>query len=110
MDTFQLGEVIAEREFNVHDNAGEVKSAVFRIGKPQRQSSHSWYCPVQIIGLGDEKVDTGVGIDSLAALLSALYIAPALIQSIATVEQKRITFLEQDNLGFSLSYTRKSSK
>ena len=106
MGTVQLGEVIAEREFDVHDADGKVSHAILRMGKPQQKAPNDWYCPFQITGIGDEKVDAGPGIDSLHALLMGLQMARMFLGYFAKHERKKVTWLDSDDLGFSIKSSR----
>jgi uncharacterized protein DUF6968 len=100
MDELQDYEVFAEREFHSHNTAGEETQVILRIGKPQIKAHGVWYCPVQIIGIGDEKIEAIAGADSLQALLLGLQLGPTLLRYFAKSEQKKITWLGQDDLGF----------
>ena len=102
MDEIQDYEVFAEREFRSRNIAGEEAQVILRIGKPQKRAHgvSVWYCSVQIIGIGDEKIVAVAGADSLQALLSGLQIGPVLLRGFAKSEQKRITYLGQDDPGF----------
>jgi hypothetical protein len=101
MDELQLDEVFVEREFETHDVAGNVTPVILRVGKPQKNAPNDWQCAFQIIGIGDEKILFGSGVDSLHALFLALQLADALLKYFARHEQKRITWLNRDDLGLA---------
>ena len=57
-----MGGVVATRVYRLGH-----KRIVVRIGRPQTDGS-DWFCPYQIVGLGDEKVRRAWGVDSFQAL------------------------------------------
>lgn len=64
-----IGTVIANREFILD----KIKKVSVQIGKPEKfQNSEDYYCPYQIVGVGDGKIRHAGGIDSIQALLLAL--------------------------------------
>jgi hypothetical protein len=71
----ELGEVIAERELTL-EVEGKRRTVVVRFGKPvfppEPESGDPWWCPMQIEGLGPDKVTPFGGLDSLQALLLAV--------------------------------------
>ena len=60
MREYQLGAVILEREFEAHDTDGNLKLVKLLIGKPQpdKEPTYAWYCPFQILGVGDRPRQT----------------------------------------------------
>ncbi len=72
-----LGRVIATRRFTVREQPR--KTAELRIGEP-RTFAPDAYCPVQLVGLGDEKVRPIFGVDRVQALQMAVrYLQPLLL-------------------------------
>lgn len=64
-----VGMIIANREIVLADG----KEVIVTIGKPEKfPDSEDYYCPYQIIGIGNEKVRYASGIDSIQALFLAL--------------------------------------
>ncbi|MFB3814767.1 MAG: hypothetical protein ACE14L_11725 [Terriglobales bacterium] len=68
--TFKLndvGEVIASRKFAlVHDPSREI---VVKMGRPQKiRDRNGYYCPIQILGAGDEGIYSAVGYDAFQAI------------------------------------------
>ncbi len=67
-----VGEVIATRELTLD----EAQKVTILIGKPQVLPSdkdwEDWYCPYQNLGLGDDRVRCGYGIDPVQAIFLAL--------------------------------------
>ena len=69
MELSSVGSVIATREFSL---AGEVPVSVI-IGKPEPfPDGHGYYCPYQILGMGDQQVRYAPGEDTVQALILAL--------------------------------------
>lgn len=67
MELASIGDVIATRVLRVGDNTGT--EILVQIGKPcQFADGRGYYCPYQIVGLGDTKVRYGAGIDAVQAL------------------------------------------
>jgi len=102
VDVLQINEVFLERKFELYDTAGKVTNVTLRVGKPQQKAVYDWSCPFQIVGIGDEKIQIGSGVDSLHALLLGLQLAQTLLKYFARQEQKKITWLNSDDLGFSI--------
>jgi hypothetical protein len=76
--TVPLGRVIATRRFRLR--RGSSTTVELRIGAP-REMDQDAYCPVQLVGLGDEKVRPIFGVDTVQALeLAVRYLEPLLLQ------------------------------
>ncbi|WP_199439888.1 DUF6968 family protein [Umezawaea beigongshangensis] len=76
MTTYELGEVVAERQLASVTVDGAQTPVVIRVGTPRpdpRSTSGAWCCPHQITGLGDEAVRACYGVDSVQALLLSAY-------------------------------------
>lgn len=72
-----LGRVIATRRFAVRGQPR--KTAELRIGEP-RTFAPDAYCPVQLVGVGDEEVRPIFGVDRVQALqLAVRYLQPLLL-------------------------------
>ncbi len=74
-----LGKVIAFRRLTLK---GRPKArAELRIGAPVQWDEHAAYCPVQLVGVGNERVKPVYGVDTLQALeLVFRYLDPLLLQ------------------------------
>jgi hypothetical protein len=73
------------------------------IGKPQKfPDGQDYYCPFQIMGLGDEKVNRVGGIDEVQALLLALEDVGTRLSETEEYKQGHLTWIGSDegNLGF----------
>lgn len=75
MKVTALGEVIASRRLHLIDEP--TRQVVVQIGRPQPvDGSTDFFCPYQVIGLGDEKVRYAMGVDSVQALEEVIRILP----------------------------------
>lgn len=62
-----LGDVVTNRSLSIIGDA--VKTIEIKIGKPQKLEDHSdYYCPYQIIGMGNDRIKYAIGIDGIQAL------------------------------------------
>jgi hypothetical protein len=78
----ELGEVIAERRLRVE---GEPDRDVrVRIGRPRPfdATESDFYCPFQVVGVGDERIHTTGGIDGVQALELAIWMLPTLLDEL----------------------------
>ena len=76
--TVPLGRVIATRRFRLRRQPDT--TVELRIGTP-REMDQDAYCPVQLVGVGDEKVRPIFGVDTVQALqLAVRYLEPLLVQ------------------------------
>jgi len=76
--TFDLGDVIAERQMRFVVQAGWSREVTIRIGRPVRdsRSKRAWVCPFQIEGLDADAVKGIFGSDSMQALLLSIHTSP----------------------------------
>ena len=68
-----VGEVIAERKLSVVGNSSF--TAVVRMGKPQPLPDavgDNYFCPIQIVGIGSERVTYAAGVDAFQAIQLAM--------------------------------------
>ena len=69
----QLGAIVAERTFEAFRADGRNVLMTVRFGTPFREPAHGDYrCPVQVAGVGDERVLTAWGKDPFVALQYAI--------------------------------------
>jgi hypothetical protein len=92
----QLGEVIAQRAFDLEVSAGTHR-VVVQVGKPVRGSEQGrlWYCPAVTEGLGAERFDALPGIDSLGSLLASLNDLRVMLPHYAEQAGGTLSFLSQ---------------
>ncbi|HWB82995.1 MAG TPA: hypothetical protein VG675_02560 [Bryobacteraceae bacterium] len=77
-----LGDVIAERLLRCGKAEGRVQRVVISLGRPlQFPDSQDFFCPYQIVGIGDEKVRYAGGVDSLQAIQLAIDLIAAELSS-----------------------------
>jgi len=68
-----MRDVIAERTLTLSEGKGNARQVFVRLGKPEESPQHDEYhCPIQIVGLGDDKVHMVFGVDAFQALQLAL--------------------------------------
>jgi hypothetical protein len=66
---YELGETVAERTIAAVTGDGVRHPVTIRVGKPCRGGpGGQWYCPTQIVGIGDEAVRATYGVDGYQAL------------------------------------------
>ena len=97
-----LGEVIAERRLEWTGADAPAEGVVVRIGKPVRDPlpGGDWLCPVQVVGLGDERVRAAFGVDAVQALVLSLQMIDADLHAGQRRAGGRLHWLEQPDLGF----------
>jgi hypothetical protein len=100
----EIPEFILERVFESVDEHGVTGTVTLRLGKPypvpEATSNIKWRCPLQITGIGSERISEAPGIDSIAALLNGLLLADGFIRAYSAEAKKRI--LWQDEEGTAL--------
>jgi len=69
MELNTVGEVIATRIFKLKND----KTVTAVIGKPKEfPEGNDYYCPYQIIGIGNEKIKRAGGVDAIQAIMLTL--------------------------------------
>ena len=64
-----IGEIIAVRELYIVEQGESDRKVEVRIGKPRLfEDSESYYCPFQIVGVGEEEIKYSAGIDAIQSL------------------------------------------
>ena len=75
---FDLGEIIASRNFRFVDEGDNERIVSVLVGKPQPSNDTPEYqCPFQVIGIGHQTIQIARGHDSIQALQSALILISA---------------------------------
>ncbi len=85
-----LGPVVAKRTFAAFRADGAEVFLTVRLGVPFQDSIGEYRCPVQVCGLGDERVKTAFGEDPFVALQYALDLAGQLLDRLVSREQLEI--------------------
>ncbi|HEV8456272.1 MAG TPA: hypothetical protein VGQ69_12890 [Gemmatimonadales bacterium] len=88
-------EVIARRELAALSRDGERRSVEVRLGKPvpSGRQGGEWACPMQIVGLGPERIKEAFGVDSVQAIQLALRLATIDLHSLASSNAVRLEWL-----------------
>lgn len=96
-----LGEVVTERQLEAVASDGARTPVVLRTGTPLPDpvAGGDWYCPFQMVGLGEDAVEVTFGIDSLQAFLLSLHRARHLLRQRAEAASVRLDWLGQGELG-----------
>ncbi|HWR50113.1 MAG TPA: hypothetical protein VN428_03345 [Bryobacteraceae bacterium] len=79
----ELGTVIAERELEILVGGTVAGVARVRMGLPAAEASGDFTCPVQVAGLGDDRVRLAWGQDSFVALQNGLVLIELLLKQLA---------------------------
>lgn len=103
---FQLKEVFLERDYKSRDAAGNLTPVKLRIGKPMPKPVPDeiyagWICLRQIVGLGDERVRRGYGVDGIQALIVTLKLADMELKVFSKRENKTISWQNDADLELS---------
>lgn len=102
---YEMGVVVAERHLEAVDPDGNRTTLTVRIGTPARdpEPGGDWYCCFHVTGLGEEQVRPSFGVDSLQALLLAIYGAKINLEERAADAGLRLDWLGQPGyLGLSV--------
>jgi hypothetical protein len=86
-----LGAIVAERTFEAFRADGRNVLLTVRLGTPFREPAHGDYqCPVQVAGVGDERVHTAWGEDPFVALQYAIDLLGLILDRLVSGEQLEI--------------------
>jgi hypothetical protein len=98
MKLTDVGQVICTRILDLRDN----KRVIVKLGAPQEypEPPDDYFCPYQIIGLGDERVRYAGGVDAFQALSLALKSIGAVLYSSTEARAGELSWLGQSDLGF----------
>jgi len=89
-------DVIAERRLQLSGGTAEV---IVTVGRPI-SDGNDYRCDFKITGLGYDKVQHAMGVDSVQALLLALMGIGARLYTSDEAREGRLTWLDSRNLGF----------
>ncbi len=99
----EIGSAIAERLLHCDDPDEGHRVIRVLLGAPQqsKEPPSDWYCPWQIVGLGDEKVRAAYGVDAIQALQLVMRMIGAKLHA-QTAHGVRLWWLEESSsdLGF----------
>ena len=94
----ELGTVVAERDFELVDEAGVRRPVLLRLGLP-RPADVDWVCPFEIADGQTSIAHVAYGVDGVQALLLALARADADLRFHARSAGARLEWLGRDELG-----------
>ncbi|MEV0616834.1 hypothetical protein AB0I81_26185 [Nonomuraea sp. NPDC050404] len=103
--TYELGEIVAERQVEAIAAGGARTPVTIRFGRPrpdELSTTGDWCCPHQILGLGDDGVDAAFGVDSLQALMLSVYTVRLTLAERAEAGSVRLDWLGQPDLGLKV--------
>ncbi len=101
MQLTSIGELFVSRALQLNETHST--NVTITIGKPQKfPDGQDYYCPYQIIGLGDGKIRWGGGIDEIQALLLTLEQIGIFLSNSEKYKQGTLSWIgsEDGNLGF----------
>ena len=97
MELDDVGTVIATRELHIEGSA----KVRITIGTPREfPEGDNFFCPFQILGIGNETVRYAGGVDAVQALVLSLQAIGAYLYTSAEFKAGRLTYLGMRNLGF----------
>jgi len=88
MELVTIGEVIATRQLCLVDDPS--REILVKIGKPQLSEHNDYVCPIQVTGIGEERVYGIYGVDSVQALELGMRALGSELQRLNTQHQGRI--------------------
>ena len=93
-----IGQMLCGRAFDVRND----RAINVIIGIPQRfpDGPDDYFCPFQIIGMGDEQVRYGAGVDAVQAVWLTLQMIGARLYTSPEAKSGALTWLGQSDLGF----------
>jgi hypothetical protein len=97
----KLGQVIATRELEL---SGSGKKVLIRFGRPKRfADGRDYYCPYQIVGLGESRVRYAGGVDGIQAIVLALQKIGAELYTSNAAKAGRLMWLGEGDLGIPVA-------
>jgi hypothetical protein len=95
-----IGEVVATRKLYLVDEPS--KETLVKIGKPQPSNHNDYCCPVQVTGIGEERVYGIFGVDSVQAVELGMRFLGSELQRLNTRYEGRIRWGDAPNGWFGL--------
>ncbi|MDX6383504.1 MAG: hypothetical protein QOK48_1077 [Blastocatellia bacterium] len=79
-----LGEIVASRSYRLVDEDNNERAVSVLVGKPQRaRDANEYQCPFQLIGIGNQIIQSARGHDSIQALQAAFILISASINHLS---------------------------
>jgi hypothetical protein len=103
MQLDDIGEVIAERTLKRSVNGGQATDVIVRLGRPRPFDDRSGYfCPFEILGLAERKVQSAAGVDAFQSLQLVFRMISALLHYKGREPDVELHWLAPgDDLGFA---------
>jgi len=80
------------------------REVTVQLGKPEPfPDSSGFFCPIQIVGVGDGKVRYAGGIDGIQSLQLALKMAGAFLETLPVEIRAQLRWNGNNDLGFKVS-------
>ncbi|ASV09867.1 DUF6968 family protein [Leptospira interrogans] len=94
---FKLGTVIVEREL-FFQSKNKKQKIIVKIGKPKylQKPDDCWYCPIQITGIGSQKIRAVYGVDSMQSLQLAIKMIIIDLSHFQKTQLGKLTWLGQE--------------
>lgn len=81
MQIENIGEVIAERVLESSIGGAKSKDVIVRLGRPKPfDEGAGYFCPFEIVGLGDQKIRYAAGVDAFQSLQLVFRMISAMLQ------------------------------
>jgi hypothetical protein len=95
-----VGKVLAERILEL-DAAGDRRKVRVLLGQPRTMpGSHDFFCPYQVVGLGDEVVRYAGGVDAAQAIYLAMEAVGTALAATREALSGALTWYGEPALGF----------
>jgi hypothetical protein len=102
MEQNDVSEIFASRKIELLSEQGS-KEVLVQIGKPQPHPESGFFCSIQIVGVGDEKVRYVGGFDEIQSLQLALRMASVLLETLDPKSRGRLRWNGSHALGFEVT-------
>ena len=102
MDDTQLGHVIARREYDLDG----CRAVVVLVGQPfPIDDGVNYFCPYQIVGIGEGQIRRAGGVDAVQALCLALQAIATRLYASDEYKNRRLAWNGMRNLGLPVPST-----
>jgi len=93
-----VGQALGNRILDLKDG----RAANVIIGMPQRfpDGNDDFFCPFQIVGMGDERIRYAGGVDALQAVWLTLTMIGTILETSSEGQSGSLSWLGQSDLGF----------
>lgn len=99
----QLTDIIATREIDILDQAGQPAGKIrIYLGRPRQEETGEWGCPFEIAGADDDRPRWGFGLDAIHAIEGALKVIGGTLAGTLEASEGRLRWAGERDLGFPL--------